>query len=452
MSTVVIDIYGCGIRIGDKEQIIVDSDSCALIESSNNIIVGSDAVQQAHLQPRDINLNYWDKLSVDSGTRHAISNAEIAYTHLKQVWEQANISDRDVVISVANTFTKQDLGLLLGITEKLAIPVRGIMCNAILAQSGPLHNCKVVFLDLRQSSLIVSEIVQNKKEISVGPPIKIFRFGLQSLLIAVAEFISKQFISETRYDPMHLAQDEQQLFNKLPEWLSEIQSSEIIECELGTDAKKHRIQLSRKSLQEVNESLYARMSSYLSMEYSHEASLTIMCSASCTKIYGVVEYLQKLPGCAVTVLNKNSLINQALLQLDQIQTKNEQVHYITSLEWNKTSAPVSVNYNPGNLSELSLIPTHALINNQAYLISEETYLIKNSHANTLTIKTIYSKYATCKITKKGFLVEIEPLSNDSLTLNNESLHTSRAVQIGDLVNVKGFSNQLDFIKVSSDET
>lgn len=451
MPDVVIDIYDSGVLVSDGKQILADSASCALIESSNRIIVGSAAQQQAHLRPREVSTNYWSSLSSKSETRYAISNAEIAYIHLQQVWKQANVQDHGVLISVPNTFSKSDLGLLLGITEKLSIPVRGIACNAVLAQSAPLQNCVVIFLDLQQTSLTLSEIIHNENEISVDGPKKVFNYGLQTLQYNIAESIAKKFIADTRFDPLHLAEDEQQFFNILPAWLSALNSAGHIDCKVSTDTHQHSIRLEKQHLNQTNNVLFNHLSSYLSMEYHNQDAITIICSATCKDVYGLVDFLQKLPGCAIKILNKQSIVKQFLLQQAQVQTQDQQIHYTTSLICNKNITPIDLNFSTGSLSELRASPTHILINDQAHLLKDALYLVKNSHGNSLTIKRINSEHAICKITKTGFHISIEALSNDTFKLNNSTIDDNKTIQIGDCLNVEGYLNNARFIKVNKHE-
>lgn len=452
MPAVVIDIYNSGISVSDGEKILADCVSCALIESSSHIIVGDAAAKQAYLRPREISTNYWNDLSSHSETRYVLSNAEIAYAHLQNVWEQTELQDQDVMISVPNTFTKQDLGLLLGMTEKLSIPVSGIACNAILGQSGPIRDCCVIFLDLQQSCLVVTEIKQNKNDISVGLPKKIFNYGLQILLNNVAEAIAKQFIEDTRFDPLHLVEHEQYFFEVFPSWLAALKSADALDCKFTSDTHSYTIRLNKEHIRRANEILLNQLSAFLSMEYHKKDALTIICSASCADIYGFEEFLIRLPGCAVTILDKNSLAKHAISLQDQIHSKGKQIHYVTSLAWNKTHIPTAVNFSSGNLSELHEIPTHALINNQAYLINEDLYLVKSSQDNKLTLKTIVSDRAICKIAKNSFLITIEPLDASKVKLNNKSLDANESIHIGDRLSVEGYLNQVDFIKVDNHET
>ena len=101
---VIIECYDSGVRICDDKNILAECASCALIESSSNIIVGDAAQQQAHLRPREVSTSFWGDLSAHSTTKHAVSNAEIALHHLKHVWQLANCTDQNAIIITPATF------------------------------------------------------------------------------------------------------------------------------------------------------------------------------------------------------------------------------------------------------------------------------------------------------------------------------------------------------------
>ena len=79
MPTIVIDLYDIGVLVSDGSQVLIDSASCALIESYESIIIGEPARQQARLRPREISTQFWGQLSSSSNTKLVVSNAELAF-------------------------------------------------------------------------------------------------------------------------------------------------------------------------------------------------------------------------------------------------------------------------------------------------------------------------------------------------------------------------------------
>ena len=452
LPTVVIDLYDSGVLISDGEQVLVDSASCALIEPDKSICVGELAEQQAHIRPREISTHFWSQLSADSNTKYVISNAEIAFKHLQFIWGQLEKPDYKAILATPDTLSKQDLGLLLGICEKLSIAVSGIVSKAVLAPQRPVTQGRLVYLDVMQRQIAVTNITQSKTGVTVTQASTILAHGLQSLVNNLAKSISHKFIAETRFDPMHKAEDEQQFFEKLSHWLLQLETADSVECELISDSNHYCIQLHKKHLLNINQFAFKEIANCLNALFQDQDAVAIICSPTCAQVFGLVGFLKALPGCAVLTLDQNSAAKYALLNQEQIKAKTKHIHYTTTLERNNKLTPLELDFNTGSLSDLDKTPTHLLIDNYACSLAQEVFINKNSNANNLIVNSISSDASLCKISTEGLLVEIKTLNNCSIKLNDEPLITQQSVQIGDRLSIEGHADDLHFIKVNQDET
>ena len=450
MSTIVIDLYDIGVLVSDGSQVLIDSASCALIESYESVIIGEPARQQARLRPREISTQFWGQLSSNSNTKLVVSNAELAFMHLQSIWNELPDSDYEVIVAIPNTFSKQDLGLLLGICEKLSIPVIGIVCNAVLAAISPIPDCKTVYLDLLQHRIAITEIDYSVTNISVNQPNKVLSYGLHSLINYLAKDIAQKFISETRFDPMHLAADEQQFFDKLPLWLNTLENSESVECSLTSNSNTYCVQIEKEFLLHTNQKAFADVANYLNMQFHNHETIAIVCSASCSQVFGFLDFLKTLPGCAIIPIDKTIVSKYALLNKELIKSEDNSIHYTTSIKRNRADGS-DITFNPGALSKLADVPTHILFNNKAYPIQSDLYIAKHSSKNSLMIQNISDDNAVCKVSKKGVLVEVEKLNNCIVKCNNEPLNIQTPVQVGDKLFIDKHATAIQFIKVYQDE-
>ena len=448
MPVVIIELYNSGIRIGDGKNVLIDSISCALIES-NTILVGEQAEHQAHLRPREISTNFWDQLSKNSETKYVVSNANIALRHLEYVWNSANPSTHAVILITPITLDKHDLGLLLGICKKLSLNVVGIVCNATLAMQQRVDNCKSVFLDLLQHKLAVTELIQSDSGISLKQPSRIISYGLQSFINNCAQFIANKFISETRFDPLHSADDEQHFFDMLPLWLTMLEEHSSIECKLNTGEKHFSIKIDSESLQHANQKLFDEVAAHLNVLFHNHESIAIYCSSACKQAFGLQEFLSNLPGCAIVSLEHDSLIKQALYCSNKL-ISSEQVHYVNTLSWQQNTSTVVLQFNSGRLSNIASKPTHLLIDGHAHSLqknlfiasdgSNEPKVIRNKGTNTL-----------CKISAKNMNIEVRGLVDQAVSMNRTSIETVSFANIGDVLKINHFQTEYVFIKVVPDE-
>ena len=452
MPTIVIDLYDIGVLVSDGSQVLIDSASCALIESYDSIIIGEAASQQARLRPREISTQFWGQLSSNSNTKLVVSNAELAFRHLRSIWKELPKNEYEVIVAIPNTFSKQDLGLLLGICEKLSIPVVGIVSNAVFVAQSQIPNCKTVYLDLLQHRIAITELNYSGDNISVSQPNKILSYGLHSLMNYLAKDIAAKFIAETRFDPMHLAADEQQFFDKLPLWLNTLKISENIKCSLTSDLNTYSVELDKEYLSHANQKAFNDIANFLNMLFHNHETIAIVCSASCSQVFGLLDFLKTLPGCAVIPIEKKTISKNALLNKELVKSEVSSIHYTTAINCDRKISDLNIKFNPGALSKLADVPTHVLFNNQAYAIQKDLFVARHSSRGNLLIQSINDEDAVCKISKKGILVEVEKLNNCIVKCNKEPLNVQTPVQVGDCLYIDDHTTAIQFIKVHQNET
>ena len=448
---VIIECYDSGVRVCDDKNILAESASCALIESNSKIVVGEAAQQQAHLRPREVSTSYWSDLSAHSTTKHVISNAELALHHLKHVWQLANCADQNVIIITPASFDKHHLGLLLGICKKLSIEIVGIVCNATLAVSAPAENCKTIYLDLLQHRLLITELIQNEKGIELKPPSRIFNHGIQNFVDNCAKTVVGKFVTETRFDPLHIAKHEQQFFDKLPLWLNALIHSDNVTCELSIDDKRFTVNVNKHALQQANHSQFEEIASYLNVLFHDHEAIAIYCSSSCLQVFGLHQFLTSLPGCAIVQLDKVALAKQAIHCKQEIISKDKML-YINNLSWQEKKTTEALTFNPGKLSNLSSTPSHILIDGHAYDVQQAIFISSNTSAQ-LTITINKTPESLCKISLNGLHVVVEALKSQQVFINDNEVGVENivSVSIGDHLCIKTSYANGQFIKVVKNE-
>ena len=452
-NTVAIDISDSGILISNGNNILIDSPSCALINSDNSIILGHAALEQAHLRPHEISNNYWTQLSSKSNTKYSINNAEIAYRHLAFAWQQVNLINTDAILIVPNTFSKQDLGLLLGICNNLSIPVFALLSNAVLALRKRVSNCKIIYLDIMQQNIVLNEIDHDEKTVAVKQVKKTLPYGKEKLVANIANNIAKIFIHKTRFDPMHSADDEQRFFDALPQWLSQFENRSVVECTFESNSLQYKVNLSKEDIADANQLAFNEIALSLTALLPSSINNTlIICSPNSKSVFSLIDFLNALPGCAVELLAKNSLAEQALMLKNTQLSRQNKVHYTTSIDWHTTSSFDKISFNKKSLRHLDDIPTHILFNDYAYSLAGDTFINKISNTSEASVSNTRGKKVICKITNSGYLKEITKLNATKIKLNNNYIEKNSYISIGDKLSIENNISEFRFIKVNKYET
>ncbi|MDE0249842.1 MAG: hypothetical protein OXK72_02400 [Gammaproteobacteria bacterium] len=452
MSMLVIDLYDSGILISDGDRVLADSTSCALIEPGQPIQTGRRAVQQACFRPQDICTRFWSRLPDRSATRHEVPHAEIALHHLQSVWERLDRPDHAVILAVSGMLDRQDLGLVLGICEKLSIPVRGIVSRAALALPGPAPVRTLAWLDVLQTHAILSELQQDHKGVSARAPVTLIPQGLPALNHILAKRITRLFIAKTRFDPMQKPDDERQFIEKLPRWLATLEQEESVVCRLQGTGQALRIRLDRHEVLDMNRPVFEAIALRLAGLFQDRDAVAVVCAPSCRQVFGLEGFLKGLPGCAVLGTEPLQLARQALRYREQITARHAAVHYTTSLEWDRDTSPLTLDIHPGTLAELNNRPTHLLIGDQAWPLDRELCLSARNGAHGLDLDPACGEGGLCRIASSGWLIEVRALHGHAVRLNGNLLTAPRSVQPGDALDIEGHPDALRFIRVCEHET
>ena len=451
MSMLVIDLYDSGILVSDGERILADSISCALIEPGKPVQTGRAALQQACSRPQDICTQFWSRLSERSATRHEVPHADIALHHLQSVWERLNQPDHAVILAVSGMLDRQDLGLVLGICEKLSIPVRGIVSRAVLALSGPAPVNTLAWLDILQSHAVLAELQQDHEAVSVLDPVPLIPQGLQALDHLLAKRITRLFIARTRFDPMQKPGDERQFLEKLPRWLATLEQEGSVECTLQAGGQASRIQLDRQEVLDMNRAVFEAIAARLAGLFQDRNAITVICAPSCRQVFGLKGFLKGLPGCALLDTDPLRMAQQALRYRDQITTRHATVHYTTSLAWDRDASPLTLDIHPGTLAGLNNRPTHLLIGDQAWPLDREVCLSARNGTHGLDLDPACGEGSLCRIASTGWLIEVRGLHDHVIRLNGSPLTSPRSVQPGDSLGIEGHPDELRFIRVREHE-
>src|SRR5690606_37302440 len=112
------------------------------------ITTGAEAYGQARLKPRQVSNRYWSGLSLEPGSagvegvEHA---AELAYAQLSEIWERFR-GMGPVVFVVPGYYSREQLGLLVGLAEECGVPVSALVDAAAAASARPYPGRQLVYV------------------------------------------------------------------------------------------------------------------------------------------------------------------------------------------------------------------------------------------------------------------------------------------------------------------
>jgi len=391
MSLLGLELSDAGIMVAAKDPVGLmqidgadrESPGFALPEK-NRLLVGRAAESRAHLHPRQFNNHFWDQLNTEplkQPSPYAQNNAEMAFAHLAQIWENIEGYGDELVIAVPGFLGRDQLGLILGIAEELSIPLKGIVALGIAAASKPCPERMLLHLDIHLHRFELTFLEQSDR-LNLQDSVTAEGKGMHYLYKEWVETIAGEFVRTTRFDPLHRAKSEQELYNRLPDILLALQQDPFVMFEMTAGPKIYRVKLPRDLFIQKSEVVFWEIRRLIARMRERHGKLgqpiTLQLTHRMSRLPGCREMVAKMTDAQVVELEPGSGAFGALRLLDQFfgQKASRGVSFLTNRPWQVTkSTSVASHGAPKPVTQGEVRPTHLLYRSMAYPISDTPLII-----------------------------------------------------------------------------
>src|SRR4051794_33631005 len=196
----------------DAAEILANVPGVAVLEDSGTL-TGEQAASRIRLNPLSAQTNYWRGLSTESlvrPSRLARTTADVAYAQASELLAPHKDDPEGVLLAIPAGYTREQLGLLLGVINETAVTVAGMVDAGLAACSLEPAPARVLHLDLElhQAILTVLDYVGARSANERGG-LKRSRYeivprrGLLALEQSWMQLIAEHFVRSTRFDPLH---------------------------------------------------------------------------------------------------------------------------------------------------------------------------------------------------------------------------------------------------------
>lgn len=210
---------------------------------------GDAALAQLRLYPTLCEDRYWRDLGTQPpgkslhGIRH---NADLAWRHLSSLSDFA-LSEIQTLAMPAH-YTDEQAALLSGILKNLGVESATILHRSLLCLASSPN--AEYHLDIQLHQSVLSRATRSNNQLTVEDFQVIPGMGLFQLVDSIMRAAQQVFVDKTRFDPLHQAVTEQQLFDQIIERLG---SSIKQAWTLNVDANggRYQIELSTNAVRQV---------------------------------------------------------------------------------------------------------------------------------------------------------------------------------------------------------
>ncbi len=297
MGLLAAHLNDAGIVVCNDEQILYREPGVALLENER-LTTGLAAYQSARLKPRYIHNHFWSELTTEPLTdrrfRH-LSAADLASRQLEQLWQRVARPGDRLAIAVPAYMDSANLGLLLGIAQALDIPVVAMVDAAVAATRRHYLHSVPVHIDIGLHAATLTRLLQ-EGEAQVERSVVVEDCGLLGLYDNWLRTIAEAFVQQSRFDPLHTAETEQMLQDRLPAWLEVAAATESVPMEVDYHGISHRAEIESLQLVAAAAPVYQNLVSNLRALYRAGDTPAIQLSNRAASMPGLAETLRTRVG------------------------------------------------------------------------------------------------------------------------------------------------------------
>lgn len=435
MTLLAAHLNDAGILITDGERILCREPGFALLEDGG-LVTGRDAWASASLEPRRIQNHYWSELTTttlpDARFKH-LTAADLVSQQLETLWQRVAKPGDRLALAVPSYMSNENLGLLLGIAEDLKIPIVAMVDAAVAATRRRYTNAVPVNIDLSLHSALVTRLTQDTQA-QCERAVVVDESGMLGLYNIWLRVIAETFVQQSRFDPLHTAETEQALQDRMLEWLALASSRDSVPMEIEYRGIAHQAEIASLEFVTAATPVYQNIVSNLRALYRAGETPALQLSDRAARMPGLADTLKARVGGEVYLLEPGATA-RGLVGRVQESRPGSTVTLVRHLPWDQAAVTVEE-----GRDQKSALPTHVLSGNNALPVNADALLLGTRPADgerwlDLGQEMPGVSRRHCDIAVTDGQCVITDHSRYGTYLNGHRIDGSAALQTGDVIRV-----------------
>jgi hypothetical protein len=434
LSLLSAHINDAGLCILDTESILYREPGFALLED-DDLTTGKAAFASARIRPRRIQNKFWANLQTEPLTdrqfRH-LSSADLVSRQLEQMWKAVAHKGDSLVVAVPAYMNNNNLGLFLGIAAELDVPVIAMVDAAVAATRREYKDAVPVHIDFSLHSAILTRISQAGLA-AVDRSEVIEDSGILDLFDAWRKVIAEAFVQQSRFDPLHTAETEQMLQDRIADWLSVASTRSSVALEIEFRGITHQAEIESLALIAAAAPVYQRIASNLRALFRADETPAIQLSDRAARLPGLGDMLVARVGGEVFLLEAGATARGLIARCRDMQKSDSGVSLIKQLPWDQSAVQVALSETVSRGGR----PTHLLFKNTAYAIDSEALLLGSQPDQGRWIDLNENMPGVsrrhCAVQQENGQCVMRDFSRYGAFLNGHAIDGSAVLQVGDSI-------------------
>ncbi len=407
------------------------------------VLTGAAARGRARLAPLFASNRHLEEPGIEPLPRQkraVRSNADLIYAQLAAL--APAIGAEPVVLAVSSAYTLAQLSLLAAVAAAAGITLAGLADAAVAACADRPSTARALYLDLEVQRAVLTELIRGETlrrgQVTVGRGL-----GLRAVEDQTAAFVARAFVRATRFDPLHQAASEQQLYDRLPEWLAAAAGG-ATDVTLEHAGLRHVTCLRPVELAAALAPLTADLVRLVNSARRAGERVTLYLTARVAAVPGLAAALAAIGDCALVELGDGAAAAGALAHSAAIG--GAALEFVTALAGAAPLAPETAAARPA-----AGAPTHVVCQGRVYALGSEPLLVGRSPpgARVLVLGAAPAGISRshCRLTLSGADAVLEDLSSYGTFVNGGRVMRRARLAAGDRIRVGTPGVELELVRL-----
>jgi hypothetical protein len=460
MTALAIDINDAGLVVASDSALLAAEPGFARVERGK-IVTGDAAKAGARLQPRQTSNRFWSALSLEPGSAGADvgkSAAELAYAQLESLWRTHGNGVTDAVLVVPGAYRTDQLGLLLGLAQECGMPVRALVDAAAAASVRPYPGRQLMYVDAGLHRASVT-LIEQDGEAQVHAEHTLNQ-GLAGIADAFARRIADLFVRATRLDPFAHAETEQQLYDRLAQWLVQLQRDERVELTLEHRGEQVRVAAERDAVLGVAHGFCRALVQLVAQHRERGLRLVVQVADRLAAVPGFLSELARLDDARAESFEAGHAARSVLLARAIVAAPSaSQVKFVKRLPWRaepRTEAPAPQQAMSASALGRATPPTHLVYAGFAYRVGSEGVAIgreTDPQRRTLVVAEGNSGVSRvhCEVVLRDGELKLRDLSSFGTFVNERKVAGETTLKRADVIRIGSPGAELHVVSLEGAE-
>jgi hypothetical protein len=304
---------------------------------------------------------------------------------------------------------------------------------AVAATRREYRDAVPVHIDLSLHSTVLTRIAQ-PGQAKVDRSAVLDDAGLLALYDAWIRVIAEAFVQQSRFDPLHTAETEQVLQDRLTELILSASSADTVAVEIEYRGVTHTAEINELELVAAAAPIYQRIVSNLRALIQADEVPALQLSDRAARMPGLADMLAARVGGDLFLLEPGATARGLIARCRDMQPGDSGVSLIRQLPWDQSPIDVA----SSDQGDRGGHPTHVLFDNTAYAIDGRPLTLGSQPSDSerhIDLQTSMRGVSRrhCSLQQENGQCVVRDLSRYGTFLNGHAIDSSAVLQVGDLI-------------------